>query len=70
MSLLLPLPFEGEVIKSSMGGTSCSSLLDFETLYLEMNRRPLRIEGEEYILLKAEDVGDAVWLIDTWCEVV
>lgn len=70
MSLLLPPPFEGEVIKSSMGATSCSSLLDFETLYLEMNRRPLCIEGEENILLKAEDVGDALWLIDTWCEVV
>lgn len=53
-----------------MGATSCSSLLDFETLYLEMNRRPLCIEGEENILLKAEDVGDALWLIDTWCEVV
>lgn len=51
-------PLKGEVIKSSMGATSCSSLLHFEALYLKMNRRPLHNEGgEDNILLKAEDVG-------------
>lgn len=51
-------PLKGEVIKSSMGATSCSSLLHFEAFYLEMNRRPLHNEGgEENILLEAEDVG-------------
>lgn len=49
---------KGEVIKSSMGATSCSSLLHFDAFYLEMNRRPLHNEGgEEDVLLKAEDVG-------------
>lgn len=76
MSLPLPPPFEGGSNKSSMGATSCSSLLHFEAFYLEMNRRPLHNEGgEENILLKAEDVvgwgrGDAPLLIDTWCEIV
>lgn len=57
MSLPLPPPFEGGSNKSSMGATSCSSLLHFEAFYLEMNRRPLHNEGgEENILLKAEDV--------------
>lgn len=43
-----------------MGATSCSSLLHFEAFYLGMNRRPLHNEGgEENILWKAEDVGDA-----------
>lgn len=51
-------PLKGEVIKSSMGATSCFSLLHFEAFYLEMNRRPLHNEGgEEKFLLKAEDVG-------------